>query len=111
MSVSFQKIIQQMKKEINSIDAQTSDETIKGKMHSIQSLAALITDSETVGEPPVGQAFNHQPTSNQPQNFSMEEAEAKVMGIDPSKVSGRKRVDEGERLKEDDANGDSIFDF
>ncbi|MBR7554531.1 DUF5327 family protein [Allobacillus sp. GCM10007491] len=109
MSVSYQAIIEKMIKELQSIDANTSTDQLKAKMYSVQSMATLITRSDRSTNEAQGK-FS-MPVSDQPQNFSIEEAEAKVMGISPKVQNKQHDLEQGKRLDEDDANGDSIFDF
>lgn len=110
MSVSYQAIIEKMIKELQSIDAKTSTDQMKAKMYSVQSMATLITGSDYHASYDGKQSTSNVSISDQPENFSIEEAEAKVMGMWP-KSKKQQQIEQGKRLDEDDANGDSIFDF
>ena len=110
MSVSYQAIIEKMIKELQSIDAKTSTDQMKAKMYSVQSMATLITGSDYHASYDGKQSTSNVSISDQPENFTIEEAEAKVMGMWP-KSKKQQQIEQGKRLDEDDANGDSIFDF
>ncbi|TFB18930.1 hypothetical protein E3U55_11710 [Filobacillus milosensis] len=108
MGVSYNAIIRQMKNELKNLDDSTSDQHVMAKMHVIKSLADVVINSyEEVGyetsdlenlEPKVVE-----PTQSTP---SMSDAEARMMGFKPKQKNNSEH-----RLDEDDANGESIFDF
>ncbi|MGM8214935.1 YwdI family protein [Bacillaceae bacterium W0354] len=99
MSISYQAIIQRMKKELDQLNDGTASDEIIAKMYAIKSLADVIIESKSSFEQ-TNQSVDHQSTY-------ISEAEAKAMGIKRSTNEQIKKV----RLDEDDANGDSIFDF
>ncbi|RPF54049.1 DUF5327 family protein [Aquisalibacillus elongatus] len=96
MSVSYHAIIRQMKKELNSLDDSSSQQDVLSKIHVIKSLADVVINSyDDYGETTV--------SAETVAKADISEAEARAMGVRPKKQE--------DRMEEDDANGDSIFDF
>lgn len=98
MSISYQAIFERMKKELNDINEETKQDEIIAKMYVVKSLADMVIESAS---------SNHIEAKAEKVKISEEisEEEAKAMGI--SKFTKNKRS----LLDDDDANGDSIFDF
>ncbi|MGP4072379.1 DUF5327 family protein [Piscibacillus sp. B03] len=102
MTVSYHAIIRQLKKELDQLDDQTSHEQVIAKMHAVKSLADVVINSyEDISEKP-----EPAKVMTADQSVKMTDAEAKMMGIQKSKPSNNNRF-----LDDDDANGESIFDF
>ncbi|WP_188207650.1 YwdI family protein [Alkalibacillus aidingensis] len=103
MSVSHQAIIAKMKEELQALDASSNEAEVKAKVYAIRSLADLILATE---EKQSDQNLNKQ-VANTPPTTDITDVEARMMGIKvPKKPSTEPNI-----LEEDDANGDSIFDF
>ncbi|GEL77316.1 DUF5327 family protein [Tenuibacillus multivorans] len=101
MPVSYHAIIRQMKKELEEVDSSASQQHVLSKMHVIKSLADVVINSYEETSESISQSKSEQP--------QMSEAEARMMGI--SQSPSKKTTKRESRLEEDDANGDSIFDF
>ncbi|WP_277674290.1 YwdI family protein [Piscibacillus halophilus] len=100
MTVSYQAIIRQMKKELEQLNENTDHQQVLAKMHVVKSLADVVINSyEDIGEKPQTAVISSS------KKVDMTDAEAKMMGI------RKKDSDQGRLLEDDDANGDSIFDF
>ncbi|PKR77184.1 hypothetical protein CEY16_10610 [Halalkalibacillus sediminis] len=102
MSISYQTIIEKMKRELNDIDDHTSEKDIHSKMYAIQSLADVVLSSK-------GDGFSSKPV----ENYAPEKAEteSEVSDMEARAMGLKKPSKSQNRLDEQDANGESIFDF
>ncbi|MET3684187.1 hypothetical protein ABID56_002313 [Alkalibacillus flavidus] len=105
MSVSYQNIIEKMKKELQSVDATSNEADLRAKMYAIRSLADVVLADES--EPPMVESKPIASTKEQEAEPKQDISalEAKMMGIE--KPSNKPQ----NTWHEDDANGESIFDF
>jgi len=93
MTLSFYSIVKQMKKELDSLEEASPKEEFIAKMYAVKSLADVIIHSK-------------ERSADKDTSHTITDAEAKAMGIKKKETPQKKSL-----LDDDDANGESIFDF
>ncbi|GEN44320.1 YwdI family protein [Alkalibacillus haloalkaliphilus] len=110
MTISYEAIVEKMKNELQSIDPTSSQSDIRAKMYAIRSLADVVLASDDESHTTQAKSdsvVTSQFVTQKKDQPEVSDIEAKMMGIEKNKPS----FNEQKRLKEEDANGDSLFDF
>lgn len=91
MNISVQKLLGKMEKELLEAKSSSSDARIRERVQAIKSLCELVLEESDTGSVSVVASISH--TYNAP-------PAAQPAGLQPKKMQ-----------MEDEANGDSLFDF
>ncbi|MDZ5471752.1 YwdI family protein [Bacillus sp. 31A1R] len=95
MSISIERLLKKMEEEIREAKASRSDSRIRERIHAIKTLCELALDQEGAEKPKTSRGFNSFPS------------QAQVPSQSPIIVNQpTKKVE-----MDNEANGDSLFDF
>ncbi|MBS2970918.1 YwdI family protein [Metabacillus sp. KIGAM252] len=101
MDISIHQLLNKMETELREARISDSDQAIREKLLVIKSLCDVVLDQEPARYP-------EKPKTVSESGVSEYELQ-KMMGI--SKPPSQKSLGTGERLKDEGANGSSLFDF